>query len=62
MALKGFEKGFTHSKVATHKVIKDSGNGGLGLGGFGANTSKKMVGLKSKTKSAVNPTTDADDK
>lgn len=59
--LKGFEKGFTNSKVASHKVINDSHNGGLGIGKFGSNKATMHVGLSSRTKAAVNPTTDADD-
>lgn len=61
-SLKGFEKGFVNSKVASHKVISDDiGSGGIELGGFGTNTNKIHIGLASNTKAAVNPTTDGDD-
>lgn len=59
--LKGFEKGFVNSKVASHKIINDSHAGNIGIGRFGSNNDKTMIGMKSKTKAAVNPTTDADD-
>lgn len=52
---------FTNSKVASHKVLNDSHNGGLGLNKFGSNSDKTGIGLASKTKAAINPTSDADD-
>lgn len=57
-SLQGFEKGFVNSKVASHHVISDSGNGGLGLNKFGKNVDKTHVGLASNTKASVNPTSD----
>lgn len=48
---------FNNSKVASHKVITDSQNSGLGLGTFGNNTHKRNVSFKSNSKAAKNPTT-----
>lgn len=59
--LKGFEKGFINSKVATHRVLSDSHSGNIGTGTFGSNTNKINIGLASNTKAAVNPTSDLDD-
>lgn len=61
MPLKGFEKGFTKSKVAEH-VIKDGySEGTLVKQPYTTNISKQNIGLRSNTPAAVNPTTDADD-
>lgn len=49
MSLKGFNKGFTNSKVATHKVLVDTKHGGMGVGVFGKNKSMR-TGMKSGTK------------
>jgi hypothetical protein len=62
MAIKGFENLGEKSKVAVHKIITDSHNGGLGMGKFGAkNPHQTMVPFHSTTPGITDPTTDADD-
>jgi hypothetical protein len=56
-SMKGFEKGFTNSKVASHKVLSDQvGTGGVELGNWGKNTTKTNIGLSSNSKHTTNPT------
>ena len=53
---------FTNSKIASHKVHSDKiWSGGVELGKFTKNTNKIGIGLASKTKAAVNPTSDGDE-
>lgn len=54
MSLKGFEKGFTNSKIASRKLISDA-EGSLDIDEPGNYTNS--VSLKSNTKAAINPTT-----
>lgn len=54
MSLKGFEKGFTNSKIASRKILSDA-EGSLDTDEPGNYT--RSVSLKSNTKAAVNPTT-----
>lgn len=56
--LKGFEKGFTNSKIASRKVLSDA-HGSLSIDEPGNYTSS--VSLKSGTKAAINPTSDLDE-
>lgn len=61
MSLKGFhDSAFGNSKVAQSKIISDTPQNVPVLVKWG-NSSKSNIGLASKTKAAVNPTTDADD-
>ena len=63
MGLKGFtgDNTFNNSKVASRKVASDSARGGRPEIPWGKNSSKVNIGLASKTKAAVNPTSDEDD-
>lgn len=55
-SIKGFEKGFTNSKVATHHVASDSHQGKIGIGVFGKNVDHTSVGMSSNSKHTTNPT------
>jgi hypothetical protein len=58
MPLSGFNKGFTNSKVTKH-VIKDSHSAGtLVTEPYLTNTYNPNIGFKSKTKAAVDPTSE----
>lgn len=58
-SLKGFEKGFTNSKIASRKIISDS-TGNLNVDAPG-NTFHPHEGLKSNTRASINPTSDGDE-
>lgn len=58
MSLKGFDKGFTNSKVVSRKIMSDA-EGSLDIDEPGNYTNS--VSLKSNTKAAVNPTSDSDE-
>lgn len=55
MSLKGFDKGFTNSKIASRKILSDA-EGSLDIDEPGNYTNS--VSLASNTKAAVNPTSD----
>lgn len=62
MPLTGFggDNVFNNSKIASRKIISDTPGNAESMVDWG-NNSKTNVGLASKTKAAVNPTSDADD-
>lgn len=62
MPLTGFggANAFNNSKIASRKVISDTPSNTESMVKWG-NSSKANIGLASKTKAAVNPTSDADD-